>query len=51
MNKKFNVGVYVFASVLGFVAGGLFTKTHFINDDADENDKLYEEIDIFGEES
>jgi len=50
MNKKFNVGVYVFASVLGFVAGGLFTKTHLTDtNDVEEIDKLADEVDIFGE--
>lgn len=51
MNNKFNAGVYAFASILGFVAGGLFVRTQLNSTDTDEIDKLAEEVDIFDEES
>jgi predicted double-glycine peptidase len=49
-NNNFSLGVYAFASILGFVAGGLFTKTQF-NKELAETDELAEQIDIFEEES
>lgn len=51
MNKKFNVGACVIASVLGFVAGGLISKTRIKRNNMKDVDKLAEEIDLFEEES
>lgn len=53
MNKKFNTGVYVVASILGVVAGGMFLRSKLKNttNDTEEIDKLAYEIDIFDEES
>ena len=51
MNNKFNVGVYVFASILGFVAGGLFSKTRISANDIEEVDTLFAELEMLEPES